>query len=347
MSVQQVQLSRSPWIDVCRLIAMFGVVVIHIASPMFNQYHSISIDAFLTANAFNSLARVSVPLFTMLSGALLLGRDTSFSQAGSRILRVAIPLVFWSFIYVFWIDSWSEKPFDPLEAISAMLQAPVMYHLWFVYMIIGIYMLLPVLRVITNLLISDAKFAIYFFVIWFVVNSITIYFPIKLIQQLNLSNFLSWPGYFILGYYLTNSEWAVAISKRLNGLVFLLASLITFFLNWHLNSLSLTPIIIANDYFSPNVVIASCAAFLWFRQVKIPNVLEKYFSFMSSMTFPIYFMHIFILSVLTGKNHGLSISPYTIHPVVGILELAIVTFFISMLITMFTRFIPNSSKILG
>ena len=82
MSEQESLIRRESWADACRLIAMFGVILIHTAAPVFYDYRSISLDAFLTANAIDSLARVSVPLFAMLSGALLLGRNAFIGISG-------------------------------------------------------------------------------------------------------------------------------------------------------------------------------------------------------------------------------------------------------------------------
>lgn len=349
MSEQESLIRRESWADACRLIAMFGVILIHTSAPVFYDYRSVSLDAFLTANAIDSLARVSVPLFAMLSGALLLGRDASIGIAGGggRVARVVLPLVFWSFIYAFWVDYWTGKPLDFFGALSHMGQAPVMYHLWFVYMIIGVYLILPILRPISSALIDDKKLAIYFFILWFSINSITIYYPISLIQQLKLSGLLGWPGYFILGYYLSRSEWLMSISVRLNIFVFVLASLLTFFLSWHFNSISPTPTEVAYEYFSPNVLLASCAAFLWIKKIKVHNCIVKPLEFFSGMVFPIYFMHLLIIEILKGGILGFSITPYSIHPVVGILGLAVVTFFASMSIAVLIRFIPHSSRIIG
>lgn len=346
LNAQKVAMSRTQWIDVCRVIALFGVIAIHVAGPVVKEYRAIPLDAFLAANAIDSLARVSVPLFAMISGALLLGRSASIDFVVTRVFRVALPLVFWSFIHVIWINSWTGKQFDVVETIRLMWQAPVMYHLWFVYMIIGVYILLPILRVMIDFLISDQKAAIYFFCLWFIVNSMTVYYQVALIQQLNLSSFMGWPGYFMLGYYLNNSMLS-RCSGRISRSVFILATLGTFYLNWRLNESSLTSSIIAHDYFSPNVVIAAIAAFLWLKTIKIPDRLVKPFAFVSGLTFPMYFMHIIIMSILMGKNHGLSMTPYFIHPALGILVLTMVTFLVSMALASVSRFIPYSSRLIG
>ena len=337
-----------PWADACRLVAMFGVILIHTAAPVFYDFRHIPLGAFLTANMLDSLARVSVPLFAMLSGALLLGRDTSkVLRVGGHIARVAIPLIFWSFVYAFWVDYWTGKPFDAISTLNRMWQAPVMHHLWFVYMIIGIYLLLPILSVISSAMLTNRKLAFYFFGLWFVVNSLAIYYPINLITQFKISDFLGWPGYFILGHFLTHSEWSLRISAKVNTFVFFLASLSTFSLAWRFNVLSPTPNETAFEYFSPNVAIASSAAFLWLRQTPNLDFLAKPLAFFSSKTFPVYFMHVLILEIFQRGILGFSITSYFIHPMVGIMVLALATFFTSMSIAILLRAIPYSSRIIG
>ena len=44
---KQVTEIHLPWMDICRLIAIFGVILIHISAPVFYDYRTISIDSFL------------------------------------------------------------------------------------------------------------------------------------------------------------------------------------------------------------------------------------------------------------------------------------------------------------
>ena len=66
------QVNRMPNADLCRVVAIFGVILIHTAAPVFYNYRVIALQDFLIANGIDSIARVSVPLFAMLSGAILL-----------------------------------------------------------------------------------------------------------------------------------------------------------------------------------------------------------------------------------------------------------------------------------
>lgn len=269
-------LSKSiPWIDASRLIAILGVICIHVLGPVFTDSQSDFFDKYIVVNAFDSLARASVPLFIMLSGALLLGKETSLKKTTIRIVRVLIPLVVWSLIYSFLNSYWTKTPFNFVASLVSLTHAPAMYHLWFVYMIIGLYLILPFLRPLTDAIIYNRALALYFFSLWFIINSITVYFPLNIIPLLQLSGFLSVSGYFILGYYLVHSKWVPTIPKKISGLVFLLASASTFGVSWYLNIDSPIPTEVAYEYLSPNVIITSCAALLCLKEIKIPPACEK------------------------------------------------------------------------
>ncbi len=73
----------------------------------------------------------------------------------------------------------------------------------------------------------------------------------------------------------------------------------------------------------------------------------KPLAFFSSMVFPVYFIHLLVIEILKGGVLGFSITPFLIHPAVGILMMSLITFFVSMLISVVIRFIPYSSRVVG
>lgn len=346
---QQQDPGRLAWADVCRLIAMFGVLVIHISAPIFYDYRNIELNSFLVANALDSLARVSVPLFAMLSGALLLGRNMSQGLGGvvSRVMKVALPLAFWSVLHVFWLNYWTGKPLSVPNALFQALQGPVMYHLWFVYMTIGVYILLPVLQPISVALLASKRLAVYFFGVWFLVNSVTVYFPVSILTHLTLSSFLNWPGYFLLGFYLVRSDVLSKVPVWCSGVVFFLASLATFLISWRLSSLSPVPDETAFLYFSPNVLIAACAAFHMIREIRVPAVLVRPVGFLSSIVFPVYFMHLLVIDLIKAGMFGFTLNLASMSTFTSILSLSLCTFAVCMVLAALTRFIPYSAKLVG
>ena len=94
--------SRLAWIDCARWIAMFLVIACHACDPFNCSPESTSNPEFLRWGAFwGSMLRPSVPLFVMITGALLLPiRETSLGGFyKKRIPRVLFPFLIWSVVY--------------------------------------------------------------------------------------------------------------------------------------------------------------------------------------------------------------------------------------------------------
>ena len=66
---------KKEWISLLRVIATIAVVILHVASPILNQYNDIMISYWHVGNVYDSMVRFSVPLFFMVSGVLLLNKD--------------------------------------------------------------------------------------------------------------------------------------------------------------------------------------------------------------------------------------------------------------------------------
>ena len=130
-------------IDFMRIVAAFAVVVIHVSSYYlkndFTQY------SWMFANFFNAFSRWSVPLFIMISGALLIS-DKSFQNVDlffkKRLNRILLPLVFWSVIFT--LFSIYVYDFFSIKDIFARLYiGEPYYHLWYLFLILGIYFVTP------------------------------------------------------------------------------------------------------------------------------------------------------------------------------------------------------------
>ncbi|WP_418820067.1 acyltransferase, partial [Parasutterella excrementihominis] len=112
---------------------------------------------------YDSLTRCSVPLFFMITGYFLLtGKKESIAVfIRRRFLRVFLPFLMLGFVYAIW------KGWDFKELIKAMfIHGPMDYHLWYVYYIIGIYLVIPFLNPIFQL--ENKKIIEYYILIWFI-----------------------------------------------------------------------------------------------------------------------------------------------------------------------------------
>lgn len=138
-------------IDLLRVLACYLVIQQH-ASEFFYigpQNSVVTGDNTLRIGIITSIARISVPLFVMISGYLLLPMRTGISEFfKKRFSRILIPFIVWCILYALYFmvtrgDSWGQ-------AFTNILHIPVNFgvevgHLWYVYMLIGLYLLIPVL----------------------------------------------------------------------------------------------------------------------------------------------------------------------------------------------------------
>ena len=85
---------RLYWADCCRVVAMIGVVLLHSSAATFYQFNP-KMNWYLT-NFLDSSARFCVPLFLLLSGALLLNKPGDLPTVGkvlSRCWKVILPFL--------------------------------------------------------------------------------------------------------------------------------------------------------------------------------------------------------------------------------------------------------------
>ena len=137
-------IKREVWVDWLRVFACLLVMVVHSSEPFYlDGYDTLILtDADLIwASAIDSAARMSVPLFVIASSYLLFPlRYSSGEFFKRRTVRILIPFVVWSVVYALCYG-------DPLTNLSTLLLNFnfTASHLWFVYMLVGIYILMPIL----------------------------------------------------------------------------------------------------------------------------------------------------------------------------------------------------------
>jgi surface polysaccharide O-acyltransferase-like enzyme len=92
---------------------------------------------------------VSVPLFVLLSGALLLRRsepEPTSAFALKRVRKLGVPLAFWSLVYLAWRHFHYHESLGVQTWIGLLFARPAYYHLWFFYMLISLALFVPWLR---------------------------------------------------------------------------------------------------------------------------------------------------------------------------------------------------------
>lgn len=130
-------------LELIRMLSFVFVIVIHVTNYFCRAYGKIPQGEYLFSLALDTAARVSVPCFFMISGALLLGRQESLRKHLRRLARFLIVLAVWSAVYYLWNRFYMGTPYQ----LSNILTEPAEAHLWYLYAMIPIYLALPFFQV--------------------------------------------------------------------------------------------------------------------------------------------------------------------------------------------------------
>lgn len=139
--------------DIIRVVAILFVVCIHSFHALFDGVKSDGLVA-----GVDVCISTAVPLFVMLSGALLLGRREPISAVyRHRLPRILLPFLFWSVI-VYGAFYFIHHQGFTLQALTQCLKGychdlvklDLHQIYWFVYMMAGLYLLLPLLRIVVQ-----------------------------------------------------------------------------------------------------------------------------------------------------------------------------------------------------
>ncbi len=135
---------REAWIDWMRIAACLMVFIVHSTEPFYLGGDGALIltktDAFW-ASFFDSFVRACVPLFIVASSYLLFPLHYSAGEFfRKRAVRILIPFIIWSLVYAFAFG----EPVSNLKDLLLNFNYAA-GHLWFVYMLCGIYLLMPLL----------------------------------------------------------------------------------------------------------------------------------------------------------------------------------------------------------
>jgi len=343
-------INRNYRIDILRIIACFAVIIIHMSGMGFGE-REIGTKSWWVYNIYDSSVRWCVPMFVMISGSLFLNPDkkiTYYDLFTKYIFRIILAFFFWSAFYVitdviwmyFFTGSFSQMNIEKLFTHWQFGE----FHFWFLPMIIGIYLLIPIIKTLISKSILK-----YFLILWFVFMVFDFFQPYInsdfFLSRISHSMVTGYSGYFLLGYWLsTYSNLKYNKYYYTMGVISFMVTLIgTYIISNYYNKAST----ILFDYLSPNVAIMSIAVFIFFHSIKhsykFSENQKKIILSFSNNSFGIFLIHIFVyfkivvplIRVLTFTN-SLIFVPLT----------AVLTYFISYLLILCVRKIPQGEKIL-
>jgi surface polysaccharide O-acyltransferase-like enzyme len=285
---------------------------------------------FITADIIYGHLRWATPFFILISGALLLNpskQETISVFLKKRLHRVLIPFAFWGSIYLLYLYRgniyFGTKP-EWADVLNTIFYEDIYFHLWFIPMITGLYLLTPIFRIfIKNARRVDIE---YFLVLSFTITAFQHFLP-----GIIFVKYIGWMGYigfYVLGYYLSTFPIKLSWKKVIYPLALtmpLLGAYITWWLTVRAGEYDARVYV----YSSPNVVIMIFALFLFLKDFDWATFATRYprihrlFNRLAELSYGIYFIHVLLIDVLkNGYIFGIKVTPHYffnmyIHPAIG------------------------------
>jgi surface polysaccharide O-acyltransferase-like enzyme len=214
-------------------------------------------------------------------------------------------------------------------------------HLWYIYMIMGIYLFIPILsKWVQN---CNEKEILYFLTIWL----ISLLFDQPLLEKykidIDFTYFSDFIGYLVLGYYLSVKSFPFSIKKIkiISILLIALGISITLIGTYYITSNSGKFDEYFYDYLSPNTLIASVGVFLLFKNINLETT--KIIDFIGKYSYGIYLIHVLVLD----KMEYFGIGYHIMNPIFSIPLITVICLLISASIIFLLNKIPFGKYISG
>ena len=273
---------RDNRLDLIKIICSLLVIVIHLSA---SKWYVMDVDDYqsLSLIFFNSFARVSVPIFLMITGVFMMDpeREITYKIIIKKYLFKLILIYFiWSSIFAFVSLYFDFGNYDfkqlIIQFVYRFIKGPV--HFWYIYTLFGLYLITPILRTIffekqtrkAFIILSIISFSFYIFYDAFALETVK-----HLFESSNFHLVLGYPLYFLIGRTIFEQDKEEIGLKKLLPIFFVITFgtfLLTLLYSKYTGEL--------NEFFlgylSPNIIISSSVFFLFLLKVfKSWNLLSK------------------------------------------------------------------------
>ena len=341
------EMKRQTEFDVLRLLAILAVIAMHAGG---NKYLSSNFDP-RQHSMFVAAIVWCVPVFFLISGRFFLDpqRHITIEMIWKKyIRRIVTAFAIWSGIYVlYYVKSGAYDGLNIWGIFTQWIEGP--YHFWYLYAIIGLYALTPLIRKITE----NEKTMLYFLVLFAVANIVKEYLVCVpklggiingVYDKLWLSNVAGYMGYYVLGYCVFH--YKDAINRRLELAIYI-AGAISFIATILLEGY-ISPELRAADfvkqYLKPNVILFSTAIYTFFvkrvSQINFSVKTVKFWEKLTGLSFGVYILHALVNEALAF----IPIAQPVVHPYIILLMLTVAIYLLSCALTWFIQKIPFVGK---
>ena len=339
---------RIIYFDLLKVIATFAVIVIHCSVSKLDIWTPDE-SRWQICLFFDCISRWSVPVFVMISGALFLKGEHSIGKILKKnIFRIITAFVFWSTlygIYKFTINKFTLKP-----TIATIITGH--YHLWFMFMIAGLYLSVPLLKKITESKKLTVFFLILSLIFSFIIPMVKDFFEWlggeyaniidTVINNTNFNITVGYTGYFVLGFFLSECD----LSPKTRKIIYVFGGfgfILTFVFSSVFSCITGSLVEMFFENFSVFILLESICVFTLFKYNKfdLSEKKEKVALSLSKYSFGVYLVHPMIIETLRDV-FGFDINSFNIA--FSLPLLFVITSIVSFVISAILNHIPVLKK---
>lgn len=344
---------RQTELDILRFLATLAVIMTHVCGGTVKAI-PVTTPTWVFLNSCRAAVTWEIPVFLMISGRFFLDENRNISQKdifGKYLKRLILAFVVWSAVYQAYYVIHSVATGTTSLNIKGIVFEWIIgaYHLWYLYMLAGLYILTPFLRKIAQGRKLTEYFLILFVISQFVTNyAVAIPKVGELVTEVLGKTYfhftLGYAGYFLLGYYLHRYGVPDKWEKPLYALGILLTVFAVVATTLH-SQWEGAPNAWFSKYQMPNIIIESAAVYTFFvkrvSKVQFSPRCRAFFAWMTELGFGVYLVHALVIELVTLT--GLTVR---ILPVLTVPLLTVVVLVISLILTKLIRSIPRVGKLI-
>lgn len=306
--------AREQNLDLLRIVALAAVMLMHSSAD--NAIPPATPFGGAVLRAVWAGVTWCVPCFVMISGRFFLdpARRIDVCRIWTKYIpRIAAAFAVWSVVYVLFYRFALARPMGLREMLSQALSGA--YHMWYLFLIAGLYMVAPLLRPIA----ADRRLSAYFLLLFLLMSALTGYGPhlprvgwaiSQALESAHIQLVLGYSGYFLLGWVLAGGT----LSRRAERLLYI-AGLLCFAFTCLAPSLLPIPEgespLFYQMYLKPNVILEAAALYAFFAR-RVPRVpasprARRVIRLLAELNFGMYLSHVLFLELLAPCVPGVSV----------------------------------------
>jgi surface polysaccharide O-acyltransferase-like enzyme len=296
--------THEDWVDVVRVGAIFLIVFGHTLN-LDRRFVELPIGspAWIAVDAITAGIRWALPVFLMVSGYFLLNPHKNIEWSTyyrRRLQRLAWPLVLWTLVYLgigIHDDLAAGRSVDAGKIARLVISGAPYYHLWYLYMLPGLYVVSPFLKLATDRMSSGQLTAAVALCFALTVLSATLDALYAVPHVTYINDFPRYLGYFLAGHLIGRvmpSQQLLPTAAVMA--VSFLATAITAYVAAEL--LSPTRALRLFGFGNPAVITLSLAAYALLRRVPVAASWRRWLTGAGETSFGVYLVHPAVLNTL-------------------------------------------------